>query len=174
MRTHAANMKEGWLDFMYTDDIHESFRRFTDFPKTSAGTDDLTLASIVAHYRSFKTWAHLPNIHFFHYADMTRDRLGQITRLAALLNLDHPPELLAAIADATSFSVMKSIEELMAVNDSVFQNYGKFFDSATSNKWEGKLTAEDIDRYNNRIHQLLPENQRNWLDWGTSGNPNQK
>jgi len=170
MRTHAANMQNDWLDFMYTDDIRESFLRFVDFPETTTGTDDLTVASIAAHYRTFRKWAALPNIHFFHYADMTRDRLGQITRLAKLLNLNHNQDLLTAVVDATSFDTMQSGAKQITyqAGDSAFAVPSKFFDSGSSNKWEDKLTAEDIDRYDSRIRDLLPEDQRHWLEWRSS------
>jgi hypothetical protein len=171
MRTHAANMEEDWLDFMYTDDVSESFHRFTDFPETSSGTDDLTVASIAAHYQSFRKWAQLPNIHFFHYADMTRDRLGRIARLNNILDLNHDPDLLNAIADATSFNIMQArAKEIPRQHkDSPFKDASKFFASATSNKWEGKLNADDLMRYDNRARALLPEDQRQWLEWGASG-----
>jgi aryl sulfotransferase len=44
-----------------------------------------------------------------------------------------------------------------------------FFDSASSNKWEGQLTADDLAAYDALVNDLLTPAQRHWLEWGDQG-----
>ena len=41
-----------------------------------------------------------------------------------------------------------------------------FFASGSSNKWEGRLTDEDMAAYAARIAGLLPPDDIAWLQWG--------
>lgn len=79
-------------------------------------------------------------MHFVHYTGLTRDLRGQIARLAELLAFDCPAQPLDVIADV--------------------------FASGTSNKWEGRLTAEDLEAYRARISALLPPEDVAALEWG--------
>ena len=102
-RTHVENMKDDSLDYMFPEDEREGFRRFVDAPLSDAGTDDLTVASFVHHYLQAKACAVNGNVHFFHYADMSRDLSGQISRLAKILGISISEQLLGEITEATSF-----------------------------------------------------------------------
>lgn len=172
LRTHAGNMKEDWLDFMFPKDEREGFRRFLEAPVTDSGTDDLTIASLAHHFREARSRASGGNVHFFHYADLSRDLPGQIARLAEVLSIPLSLELRDEIAGATSFKQMrKSVEtsERRFHKDTPFRDLADFYASGTSNKWEGRLTVEDMAAYSRRIAELLPPGDVDWLEWGDSG-----
>ncbi|MEE9427146.1 MAG: sulfotransferase domain-containing protein [Paracoccaceae bacterium] len=172
MRKHVENLKDD-VDLNQTqfpDDIGEGFRMFVENGLTGSGTDDLTVASIIEHYMSFKNWAHLPNIYLFHYADLTRDLAGQMQRLASIYDIEHPSDLMAELVDAATFKRMKSNAHTAPKRtSSVFKNPARFFSTATSNKWEQHLSAKEEATYNARIAGLLTKADRRWLEWGNAG-----
>lgn len=169
LRTHAGNMKEDWLDYMFPEDEREGFRRFLAGSLTDGGTDDLTLASFVHHYREARAREETGNVHFFHYADLSHDLPGQITRLAHLLDIPLHEQLRDEIAEATTFGAMrKAVEtsERRFHDDTPFRDLAEFYNSGSSGKWEGRLTEADMQDYRARIAALLPADDIAWLNWG--------
>lgn len=169
-RSHVSHMKDpSRFAELVPDDIRAGFARFVE-----AGTDDLTLASIVHHYTQSRARAAQGNVHFFHYADLSRDHPGQIARLAELLGIDLAPEVLAGITRATTFASMRAEAEASDARyseASPFTDHSKFFAAGTSNKWDGQLTSDDLARYDARLASLLPPEGAAWLNWGSRGAP---
>ena len=168
-RTHVENMKDDSLDYMFPEDEREGFRRFVDAPLSDAGTDDLTVASFVHHYLQAKTRAVNGNVHFFHYADMSRDLSGQISRLAKILGISISEQLLGEITEATSFDSMRKAAETSErrfAEDTPFHDLAGFFASGSSNKWEARLRDSDMDLYRSRIASLLNAEDVAWLEYG--------
>ena len=171
-RTHAGNMKEDWLDYMFPEDEREGFRRFVEAPATDAGTDDLTVASMVHHYQQGRAREGHGNVHFFHYADLSRDLPGQIARLAGILDIPLPAALRDEIAQATTFGTMRKAMENSPRRfhgDTPFHDPADFYASGTSNKWEGRLTEQDLAGYSARMSQILSAEDIAWLEWGDQG-----
>lgn len=169
MRSHAENMKENLFGHMFPEDIPEGFRRFVTAPLTDGGTDDLTVASIVHHYRRALDRRGNGNVHFFHYADLSRDLPGQIARLASAMGIRAPETLVADLAKANTFASMRKVVE--ASEDrfseaSPFRDQAMFFASGSSNKWEGRLSAADLAAYRARIGTLISPDELAWLEWG--------
>ena len=76
MRKHNENMTLDMLNDRYPDDIHEGFRLFLEDELFNGATDAMDLHSIIHHYKTFKRWEHLPNVHLLHYADRKSTRLN--------------------------------------------------------------------------------------------------
>lgn len=174
-RNHVENMKEnsGFIG-MFPPDIQAGFERFLDGPLTDAGCDDLTISSIVHHYAQAKVRQPKGNVHFFHYADLSRDLRGQIERLADILNIRLPAQIINDLTEANTFASMRKAAEASETRfheSSPFIDHANFFASGTSNKWEGRLTAEDIGRYSNLCASLLSPEDAAWLNWGDQGKP---
>jgi len=174
-RSHVDNMKDpGALADLFPADIEVGFRRFLDGALTGAGTDDLTIASIAHHYKQAKCRYSNGNVHFFHYADLSRDLRGQIARLADLLNIDLSAQTLDEITEANTFASMRKAAEISKKRfdeNSSFNDDAKFFDSGSSNKWEGKLASESLSRYMDRCASLLSPKDAAWLNWGSQRSP---
>ncbi|NOD78184.1 sulfotransferase domain-containing protein [Ruegeria sp. HKCCD4332] len=174
MRSHVENMKADWLDYLFPDDLSEAFSMFLDRPASSKGTDDLTLGSFIHHFRSFWTFRELPNIHFLHYAELSRDLPGQVSRLANIMDTEISPQLVNDIAEAGSFGSMKNNAQRLEQTPgftSGFHDFAQFFSSGSSNKWEGKLTSEDMTRYDDSISKLVSPEERLWLERGLASSP---
>ena len=110
-----------------------------------------------------------PNIHLFHYADLTRDLAGQMDRLAGIYGIEHAGGLLAELVDAATFKSMKAkAASVVAREDTVLRNPADFFANATSNKWESRLSKAEVAAYDAPIAELLSPADRGWLEWGSS------
>lgn len=169
LRRHASNMDNDWIDHLFPDDEREGFHRFIDAQLTDAGTDNFSVASIAHHFLRAKAHADRGNVHFFHYADLTRDLPGQIMRLAGLLDIALSEVLRDEIAQATTFKAMrKAVEtsERRFHKDTPFRDLADFFESGSSNKWQGRLSDADMAAYAKRIGELLPADDVAWLEWG--------
>lgn len=169
LKRHADNMKDDTLDFIYPGDTGQNFDRFLTHPTTKGGTDDTTLAAIVEHFQSFRRWAHLPNIHLFHYATMQRDLAGQVARLNEILGTGRDAALLARITAATEFSAMKesASRHLRSDDESPFKDELEFFATARSGKWQGRLDDGQMARFDKALAALLEPTDAHWLAWAT-------
>jgi aryl sulfotransferase len=173
MRTHASHMESDVMRRRYPDDPAEAFRMFLEDELYDGSNDALDLHSIAYHFASFKKWEHLPNVHLFHYADMKADLGGTVARFARILGMDENDPLVDQIAQDTSFASLKkkAIEGDKTAEGDGFYLASKFFHSGTSNKWEGKLSSDQLAAFDARMKALLPDNQAAWLLWGSKGRP---
>ncbi len=169
MRRFALAMNVDLMKDRFPDAISEGFRMYLDDASKDGGNDDMTLDSITYHYQSFRRWAHLPNVHLVHYADLKRDLKGQVLRIADILGCDHPESLIDEIVEGARFETMKAnAREAVQDQKSVLDNAETFFASGTNNKWEKHLTPDEVALYDRRIRELLPEDDVRWLEWGSA------
>ncbi len=170
MRKHAQNLKLEMLDPRMREAPSVSFSFFLEDVKPDLMADGVTLGSIVHHYKTFKAWSQLPNIHFFHYADMRRDLPGQTTRASNLLGYHYDTGLLSKISDSLQFeqvqaNAQKALDHGVQ-SSSTFKDPAAFYDSASSKKWVGKLDDEELALYRSRMEELLPDVDADWLENG--------
>lgn len=168
MMKHVSNMKLDILDFLSPPEPGAAFARFLNNPATDTGTDDLTLEALLVHYRSFARWAHLPNVHMFHYADLSRDLPGMIRTYARAIGAEVTDKLVRDIAQAASFGAMKQTtkDNTNADTAGAFTEEHKFFDSGTSNKWEGRLSDDELAAYRARMAELASPEEIAFLENG--------
>ena len=62
-----------------------------------------------------------------------------------------------------------TVKRLVAAGREVWSDEAKFFDSATSNKWEGVLSSDDLAAYDRVMSERLLPEARGWLEWGSAG-----
>jgi hypothetical protein len=170
MRKHAQNLKIDMFDERFPDDPSASFEYFLEDVGANHMADGITLGSIVHHYKTFKEWARLSNVHFFHYADMRRDLSGQTARISEILGYSYTVDLLNEIADSLQFEQVKANAQNAldhgVQSSATFNDPAAFFDSASSGKWIGKLSDSDLASYRSRLADLLPEADAQWLENG--------
>ncbi len=171
MRNHVSNMVDSKLDHLFPADASKGALMFINDSPPAQDCDHLTLATIVNHYKSFKKWAHLPNIHMFHYADMKADLPKTMKRFADIFGYDFPPAKMAELIEGATFDSMRKKPDQFApaAGMDFFKDDAKFFHSASSNKWEKHLTENDIELYRARLSNLLEETDRIWLENGSFG-----
>jgi aryl sulfotransferase len=167
-RKHAANQKKAnFVGHLYPEDPSESFRIFL----TGEGETGGSLPSIVRHYRATLALAGRENLLQLHYADMLRDLGGAMARIADFVGLSHSPDVMATLVEAARFDNMQANAHRFApsAGQDFWHRDAGFFDSATSNKWVGQLTQDDLAAYEARMDDLLDPAERRWLEWGEAG-----
>lgn len=164
---HAANMTRDVLKPLFPPDPSEAFRIFLEGEHLIGAS----LHSIVNHYLCTRTLEARKTVLRLHYADMLRDLDGSIARVADHVGIMHSPHVMQRIVEAASFDSMKSHADRFApsAGQDFWHNDAAFFDSATSNKWEGKLSEADLSAYQDRMSALLSPEDRAWLEWGAAG-----
>ena len=138
MRSHAGNTRQENLnpnsERRFTQVIRAGFQEYVEDRTQPGESQILSLESVAFHYRSFRKWGHLENIHFFHYSELKRDLEGQVSRLASVLGIQHPPEIMRRIVEWAGFDTMQK----NAKNQSdprrakVFKDPSAFLASGTS------------------------------------------
>lgn len=165
-RKHLANMARDVGQAPLPENPSDSFRAFL-----AEEVDHRGFGPILDHYRCTLARAPRENVIRLHYTDMLRNLPAAVASLAVHVGITHPPEVMAAIAKAATFASMKA--NAGRFTPSAGQGFWKadagFFDSATSNKWEGHLTADDLATYDAKMDALLTPEERAWLEWGSVG-----
>ncbi|MGP6087686.1 sulfotransferase domain-containing protein [Antarctobacter jejuensis] len=165
-RKHVQNMAFDFGDEYYPDDLSEGFRLFLE----GDHFDAVSLESILTHYRETLAREPRENLTRLHYADMTRDLPGTVARIAKHTGMTHPEPLLREVAEAAKFDNMKANANRFtpSAGQEFWRNDAEFFHSASSNKWEGKLTEDDLAAYEKRLSEALSPEDRHWLEWGSA------
>ncbi len=164
-RKHKANMSDRPGKGEMPENPSESFRAFL-----AEENDHMGFLPILDHYRCTLAREPRENLIRLHYADMLRDLPGAVARVAAHVGISHPPELMAEIVQAATFASMKANAARFtpSAGQGMWKADAGFFDSASSNKWQGQLTADDLAAYDARIDAVLTRAERAWLEWGNN------
>jgi len=166
-RKHAANQKMANFEAdHYPEDPSESFRIFMA-PDRMAGA---SLRGIVQHYKATLAHDARDNLLRLHYADMRGDLNGAVTRIADHVGITLPADMMAAVVKAATFDSMQANAHRFtpSAGQDFWHTDAGFFDSATSNKWEGQLTDADLAAYDACMDALLDPEERRWLEWGSA------
>lgn len=165
-RKHTANIATDAGKATLTESPSDGFRGFLDEAADHSG-----LKPLLDHYRCTLVREPRENLIRLHYADMLRDLPGTVARVATHVGISLPPERMAQIVEAATFANMKS--NAARFTPSAGQGFCKadagFFDSASSNKWQGQLTADDLAAFDAGINAALTPAERAWLEWGSDG-----
>lgn len=171
-RKHAANQIEDiskvfFPEEYFSDNPSDGFRLFLE----SDDVETASLSAIVDHYRC--TMEHEPsdNLIRLHYRDMLRDLEGAFATIASHVGISHPADLMARLVAAATFDSMKANAHRFtpSAGQGGWKDDTAFFDSASSNKWVGKLSDDELRAYDARISQLLSPDERQWLEFGSVG-----
>ena len=171
-RNHIQNTPGNLLDLFFPEgDDDTTFKRFLDGAGEGFDTDAMPLALIIQHFKAARALAHHPNVTLFHYADMTRDLAGTFEKVADLIGVRHPPEVMKGLVAAATFDNMKenAIRFAPAGGKGFFKSDTEFFHSGSSGKWQGQLSAAQMDGYNWAMDQYLNAEERRWLECGDAG-----
>ena len=128
------------------------------------------MEAFVQHFLSFWNYRHLENFHFFHYADMKHDIRFIIQQLAGILDIELPISRRDEVCEAVSFTEMKKKASTFAPASGkpIFKSDEAFFSSGKNDQWRGVLERDDLERYTNRISDLLSPDAVDWLENGNN------
>ncbi|MCW3780264.1 sulfotransferase domain-containing protein [Defluviimonas salinarum] len=171
LRKHEANKRVVTPDHPMSLPVPDSIRRFINDPVDPDDFDKDTLASLTLHYSETVLSGRYPNLDVFHYSDMLRDGHRTVQHLAKAAGIEASAELIDQVAAATVFGAMKAraVDYAPVGGTGYWKSDAGFFDSGSSGKWEGQLSPAEIDLFNTRLAELVPdEKARTWLLAGGS------
>ncbi|MGB5166412.1 MAG: sulfotransferase domain-containing protein [Woeseiaceae bacterium] len=166
LRKHQANKRVVKPDHPMSLPVPDSIRRFVNEPVDRDDFDKDTLASLALHYSETVLSGRYPHLNVLHYSDMLRDGHRAVQDLARAAGIEAGAELIDQVAAATVFGAMKAraVDYAPVGGTGYWKSDAGFFDSASSGKWEGKLSPAEIDLFNTRLAELVPdEKARTWL-----------
>ena len=154
---------------MYPENVSEGFRLFLDTQFDPNDIDAVTIEFLVRHYLSYRRYAHLPNVHMFHFADLKRDLKREMTRMACAMGNAYEDELMDRMVGAATFTNMKKNAKRYVPNSGkgFWKNDSDFLSNGSNNKWVDLLSAQEIASYDRRMDELLDAGDRNWLEYGS-------
>lgn len=171
-RKHIANIPLPFFNHWYPEDDPDriTFRRFLDGGAEGYDGDAMPLAHILRHYQTARALADQPNVTLFHYADMTCDLPGSFAKVAGLMGIAHPPDVMAQLVAAATFGNMKANATRFAPSGGMgfMKSDSGFFDSGTSGKWVGDLTKAELAAYDAIMDESLSAADRAWLEYGSN------
>lgn len=169
LRKHAANQKDLSPDNLMLWPVADSLRSFVGGTSDYDTFGEETLMTVGMHYTRTALSGRLPDLKLFHYADMVRDGRRAVQNLARAAGIDADDALIDRVTSATAFGAMKArAKDYAPVAGTGFWKKDEgFFDSASSRKWEGHLSGEDLELYRDRLTELVPDAKaRDWLESG--------
>lgn len=171
-RNHARNLPMPWFDMWYPEDDPDgvTFRRFLDGGPEGFDTDVMPLAHILRHYEAARARADQPNVTLFHYADMLRDLPDTFDRVAGLLGVSYPADLMEQLVAVATFDHMNAHADRYAPSGGkgFFKSDGAFFQNGSSGQWRDKLTEEEYAAYVATMEVALAPDERAWLEFGSA------
>ncbi len=107
-----------------------------------------------------------PNLLFVHYNDMLADLPREVAHIAAFLDIEADPDVVARIAEATSFRTMKAQAETLdrTADDQFAGGAGRFIFKGVNGRWRGVLTDDDLALYEATAARVLSPDCRAWLE----------
>ncbi len=174
LRKHAANRVDAEADHPMRLPVAKSLSLFLDTAADIANFDRDSVATIARHFAQTALSGRVPGLGLFHYADMRADPRGTVAAMARAAGIDADAALIDAVTEATGFAAMKSRAADFAPvgGTGYWKSDAGFFDSATSDKWQGQLPDADLGLYAERLAAVLPEAAaRAWLARGAASWP---
>ncbi len=171
MRNHATNQASGKNAHRATKNVGEGFRRWVGKPYVEGDEDNFSLVSFAHHYKTFKEFAHLPNVHLFHYADLKRDLRGSMEQISNVLGISHTGAAMDELASTASFENMKKRADqfVPGAGQGRWKDEGRFFNKGANNQWRGVLSDDDMAVYAARMGELFSGEDIAWLQHGSEG-----
>ncbi len=169
LQRHTANRTNPAFDDPMSWPVPRAIRAYVTDPLVHDAQGQENLASLTTHYLETALSGRLPDLKLFHYSDMRRDSRRAVQALAVAVGLDADASLIDKVTEATDFRSMKAMAaDYAPVGGTGFwKSDADFFDSASSRKWEGRLSDEELALYRRRLEELVPDARaRHWLENG--------
>jgi len=169
LRKHTANQRNASDEDPYRWPVPRSIRAYVGKVSDCDNFGEETLMTMAIHYAHTVQSGRLPNLKLFHYSDMVRDGRRTVEALAAAAGIDVDASVIDTVTKATAFGVMKAkaADYAPVGGTGYWKSDASFFDSASSKKWEGELSEEELALYRGRLAELIPDDQaRDWLEGG--------
>jgi aryl sulfotransferase len=160
-RNHKDNMT---MDMGADAPVAEAFQSWlqADFVP---GEQSYSLGEPVHHLKSLWDLQDRGNVHLFHYADMQRDLVAEMRRVADVIGVEIDEPTLSQLAEAAGFSNMKAKSEKFVPGGSegFWKNPSDFLNKGKNGQYKGELSEEALAQFDARLVELAGEEKAAWL-----------
>ncbi|WP_299740768.1 sulfotransferase domain-containing protein [uncultured Roseobacter sp.] len=168
IRKHVMNMK-GVDNPDLCGPVPEALTYYLNGAYDIENIDRDYLVTLVYHYLRTLNRPHQTNLILLHYSNMVADHRGTVARLARALEIDHDDALIDAVTKATDIGAMRADAGTFAPEGGkgFWHKDAAFFDIGGARKWQGQLSDEEVDQFEARLCELLPDAEHaSWLKYG--------
>ena len=125
----------------------------------------------LGHIQSWWDFRDLPNILFVHFNDLLTDVEVEIKRIADYLGIEASENMVKSVAQATTFSNMKSNAGLINPGaERAFEGGAQtFINKGTNGRWKQVLVPEDLSLYKDAVSRIMSPVCAQWLEDGRQG-----
>lgn len=157
MGKHVAKMISDVPDCLHPSEPGLAFDLFLKHPVTDVGADNLTMASIILHFRSLSRLALPPCVNLFHNTDLGRHLCSVVAGYTEAIDANGTNDLCQFIIDASTADTMKDVtRQNLRLDDSSLQaDDTKLFKPATSGRWLGRLSTNELQACAVRMQALV-------------------
>jgi aryl sulfotransferase len=156
-RLNAEAMAQGIDPVMkFYGEIHGFFERW------------ITDAPPLRHLASWWELRGEPNVLLVHYNDLLADLDGEMRRVAGFLNIDIPVALWPGVVERCTFDRMRADADKVGDFQRFFEGGAEsFLFRGTNGRWRKVLTEGELQRYQDRVEELLAPEAAYWLEHGS-------
>jgi hypothetical protein len=169
LRKHFANQTTTDADHPMYQSLDRSFATYIEKTCALDDIDHDSLEGFVLHLTRTALNTERSDVTTFHYSDMRADPRSAVSAMAKAGRIDAGDPLVDTVVAATAFDAMRNRAEMFApvAGTGFWKDDRTFFDSASSRKWEGRLSAAQLARYATRLERLIPDPAlRHWIENG--------
>ena len=149
-------------------DIHEEWRSWITRGWFEWECEGYPQSGNLYHTQSWWNFRHLENIWFVHFNDLLADLEGENRRVAHFLEIERSEEAVTAVAQAVSFSALKThASQDPSVGSDIWKGgMQTFFFKGTNGRWQGVLSQDELAMYEVTKAQVLTADCAQWLEQG--------
>jgi len=138
------------------DDPAAFLRWFIDNDEGPTGSGPNGLADYCDQVATYWARRDLPNVHLFHYADLWRDRDGEMRRVAAALGVPVDEQRWPAFVEAAGLGSMRARADETAPDAhlDLWESAEKFFRVGGTREWASQLGSDGVAHFEACLHTL--------------------
>ena len=149
------------------DDIHTFWQNWMNTGAFDWEHEGYPFWGNMHHVQTWWQSRHLPNVQLFHYADLLRDPIGEISQMANFLEIDLSEEVVSSIVEYTSLAAMRQRKQDAGGSHGFLKGGGNtFYFKGTNGRWREVLSDSELAMYENTKAQVLSSDCARWLEAG--------
>ena len=153
------------------EDAADYLRWFIDNDRGPTGSGPNGLDDYCQQIRTYWDARAEPNVHLFHYADMWNDLDSEMRRVAAALDVPVDEVRWPEFVEAATLRAMRARASDVAPDAhlGLWKSPETFFRVGGTRDWAALLTPEEIDHFDQRLHDLAGDTRMDAYGWVVGG-----
>jgi aryl sulfotransferase len=167
---HRKNLRDDLIERLNTDAMAQSVDPVVKFRGDIHGFFErwITDAPPLRYLASWWDLRDEPNVLLVHYNDLQADLEGEMRRVAGFLDIDIPAALWPEVVERCTFERMREDADKVGNFQRLFEGGAEsFLFKGANGRWRGVLTEGELQRYQDRVQELLAQEAANWLEHGS-------